>query len=217
MPGEVSLAHKGVLFLDELGEFSTRVLQVLRQPLEDGQVSICRAQDRLIFPAKFQLLAASNPCPCGYLGDKERACTCRESDIGSYKSKLGGPLKDRIDLTCNVTRVDPSRVLDSGKGRSSSEIAQTVAAAREYAFARRRQAATRRIATPQDAIAACNLGISERKLIEDSARLYHLSGRGIIRVLKVARTIADFDESASVKSNHLAEALLYRVEELGGN
>ncbi|MCD8200259.1 MAG: YifB family Mg chelatase-like AAA ATPase [Coriobacteriaceae bacterium] len=213
MPGEVSLAHRGVLFLDELGEFPVRVLQMLRQPLEDGIVNICRAMERLTFPARFQLLAASNPCPCGHLGDFDHNCTCSEQDINRYKSKLGGPLKDRIDLTCTVPRVDPKRVLQSGSGRSSSDLAQEVAVARDYAAFREREEKPRPPRSSQEAIEACSLGRSERRLIEDLARQHHLSGRGIIRVLRVARTIADMAESEQVLDEHLCEAVMFRVED----
>ncbi len=213
MPGEVSLAHHGVLFLDELGEFGAAVLQSLRQPLEDGEVSLTRAEGRMTFPARFQLLAASNPCPCGYLGDKDHPCKCREVQVLKYKSKLGGPLRDRIDLICEVARVDPKHVLESGRGRSSAKIADQVMAARERAQARLDDG--EEIGSPTSSaqtIKRCNLDSAGKNIVEHISAMHNLSGRGIIRVLRVARTIADLDDSASVKEQHLYEAFMFRVE-----
>ncbi len=213
MPGEVSLAHHGVLFLDELGEFGAAVLQSLRQPLEDGEVSLTRAEGRMTFPARFQLLAASNPCPCGYLGDKDHPCKCTEVQVLRYKSKLGGPLRDRIDLICEVRRVNPKHVLESGHGRASSKIADQVMAARERAYARLGEG--EEIGSPassEQIIKRCNLDDSGRSIVEHISAMHNLSGRGIIRVLRVARTIADLDDSDSVRENHLYEAFMFRVE-----
>ena len=212
-PGEASLAHHGVLFLDELGEFSNSTLQALRQPLEDGRIVLCRADGRAVFPAKFQLVAASNPCPCGYLGDKDHECKCSDAQVARYQSKLGGPLKDRIDLICEVTRVDPSRVLESGEGVSSASLAERVMAARERSqYRASRQSESSGEETPRQAIEACGLGSAQRKLVEEVSRTHHLSGRGVIRVLRVARTIADLEESEDVKEEHLYESFMYRVE-----
>lgn len=210
-PGEASLAHNGVLFLDEFGEFASNALQALRQPVEEGQVVLCRAQGRSVFPARFQLVAASNPCPCGYLGDREHECKCTDMQVTRYQGKLGGPLKDRIDLICEVSRVDPARVLESGNATPSSRIASQVAAARERAAARG-ACAPLAVSTPAVMIEACGLGARQRQLVEEMARSHHLSGRGIIRVLRVARTIADLEDAASVADEHLYEAFTYRVE-----
>ena len=213
MPGEVSLAHHGVLFLDELGEFGGCVLQSLRQPLEDGEVSLTRADGRMTFPARFQLLAASNPCPCGYLGDREHPCKCSEVQILRYKSKLGGPLRDRIDLICEVGRTQAKYVLDTGSGVSSARIASQVMAARERAAARLPDGdAPFFPASSAQVVERCRLGSRETRLVEQVSASHHLSGRGIIRVLRVARTIADLDESAQVGEEHLYEAFAYRVE-----
>ena len=213
MPGEVSLAHHGVLFLDELGEFAGYVLQSLRQPLEDGEVFLTRAEGRMTFPARFQLLAASNPCPCGYLGDRDHACSCAETQVMHYKSKLGGPLRDRIDLVCEVGRVKPGRVLESGSGVSSARIADEVMAARERSMARLgADGVPPAAASPAETIASCRLGQSETRMVEQVSGAHHLSGRGIIRVLRVARTIADLDGSERVGEEHLLEAFAYRVE-----
>lgn len=209
-PGEASLAHNGVLFLDELGEFSSSALQALRQPMEDGEVVICRVEGRAVFPARFQLIAASNPCPCGYLGDKEQACRCSEQQINRYQGKLGGPVKDRIDLVCEVSRVDPSRVLKSGKGTPSAKLLDQVMAARERSNRRgdARRALTSTV--PSQVISACKLSPRQEALLEGMARRQHMSGRGIIRTLRVARTIADLGGSDTVEDDHLLEALMYR-------
>lgn len=211
-PGEVSLAHNGVLFLDELAEFSNNALQSLRQPIEDGKVTVCRANSRAEFPARFQLVAASNPCPCGYLGDAEHACKCGDMQVDHYQAKLGGPLKDRIDLICEVSRVDPKRVLESGHGRPSADIAQEVMSARERAAKRGDVTSSLASVTPFEVIESCGMSASGKKLVEDMARRHFLSGRGIIRVLRVARTIADLEESAQVRDEHLLESCMYRVE-----
>ncbi len=211
-PGEASLAHHGVLFLDELAEFANCTLQALRQPIEEGQVVLCRASGRAVFPAHFQLLAASNPCPCGFLGDPEHHCKCTDTQIKRYQAKLGGPLKDRIDLICEVSRVDPKRVLESGQGVTSAELAQQVLCARERAEYRGAALGPIASVTPHDVIESCKLTGASRKLIEEMARLHHLSGRGIVRVMRVARTIADLADSPSVSEEHLYESFTYRVE-----
>ena len=202
-----------MLFLDELGEFANPALQALRQPLGDGVVVLSRAQGRAVFPAKFQLVAASNPCPCGYLGDHEHLCKCSEAQVNRYQGKLGGPLKDRIDLICEVSRIDPSKVLESGKGTSSATLAAQVADARERARQRGDEVARSLSSTkPHEVIEACRLDGELTRLVEKMARRHNLSGRGVIRVLRVARTIADLDCSDAVKSEHLYESCMYRVE-----
>lgn len=211
-PGEVSLAHNGVLFLDELAEFSGHTLQALRQPIEDGKVVVSRVGSRAVFPARFQLIAASNPCPCGFLGDSEHSCRCSEVQVSNYQTKLGGPLKDRIDLICEVSRVDPTRVLQSGQGTSSSQIVDEVLAARERAARRGSSQASLANVTPHEVIESCGMSASSRTLIEDMARRHFLSGRGIVRILRVARTIADLDGSDKVCDDHLLESCMYRVD-----
>ena len=211
-PGEVSLAHNGVLFLDEFAEFSNSSLQALRQPIEDGRVIVSRVGSRAVFPARFQLVAASNPCPCGYLGDADHGCRCSEHQVNHYQAKLGGPLKDRIDLICEVSRVDPSRVLESGRGTSSAQIAELVLAARERASWRGGHVEALGNVTPHEVIESCGLSSSGHKLIEDMARKHFLSGRGIMRILRVARTIADLDDSEAVCDEHLLESCMYRVD-----
>ncbi len=209
-PGEASLAHNGVLFLDELGEFPSTALQALRQPMEDGKITLCRAEGRAVFPARFQLVAASNPCPCGFLGDKDQTCKCSEAQVNRYQGKLGGPLRDRIDLVCDVQRVDPSRVLKTGTGVESSVLRDKVMAARERFDARGDERKALASTVPARVIEACGLGDAQSALMESAARSNNISGRGIIRTLRVARTIADLDDSAVVKEEHLLEALMYR-------
>lgn len=211
-PGEASLAHHGVLFLDELAEFANSSLQALRQPIEDGRIVVSRVASRAVFPASFQLIAASNPCPCGFLGDADHGCRCSEVQVNQYQSKLGGPLKDRIDLICEMSRVDPTRVLQSGQGTSSAQIAQGVLAARERSSWRGDVLGPLANVTPHEVIESCDLSESSRKLIEDMARKHFLSGRGIVRILRVARTIADLDDSEKVCDEHLLESCMYRVE-----
>ena len=211
-PGEVSLAHNGILFLDELGEFGVSTLQALRQPLEDGEVSLARAEGHVVFPAAFQLIAASNPCPCGFLGDRDHACKCTDVQIDRYKGKLGGPVRDRIDLTCEVSRIDPAKVMKSGTGTSSHDLRQKVLAARERADARGVGRVALAHIAPHKIIEACELDEAQQKLLEDMARVHHMSGRGIVRTLRVARTISDLDDSPRVLDEHLLEALTFRVE-----
>lgn len=209
-PGEASLAHNGVLFLDELGEFSSAALQGLRQPMEEGEITLCRADGRAVFPAHFQLLAASNPCPCGYLGDREKRCKCSELQVNRYQGKLGGPLRDRIDLSCQVMRVDPAKVMRTGQGTSSRALAGQVAAARERAAARGEEYRALASTVPAQVIEACKLTDAQQTLLEDMARAHCLSGRGIVRVLRVARTIADLDAHDTVTDDCLLEALMFR-------
>ncbi len=209
-PGEASLAHNGGLFLDELGEFSGTALQALRQPMEDGCITICRAEGRAVFPARFQLVAASNPCPCGYLGDREQACKCSETQVNRYQGKLGGPLRDRIDLVCEVQRVDPARVMQTGRGVESAVLRDQVMAARERFEARGDVRGDLASTVPARVIKACGLGETQTALVERVARVNNMSGRGIVRTLRVARTIADLADNAQVKDEHLMEALMYR-------
>jgi magnesium chelatase family protein len=210
-PGEISLAHNGVLFLDEMPEFHRRVLEVLRQPLEEGRVTIARAARTAVFPARFVLVAAMNPCPCGYLGDDHRICRCTPRQIDGYRGRLSGPLRDRLDLIVEVPAV-PIRALAEGpSGESSDAVRQRVLAARatqhrRYESAARTNAELRgsmlREHTKPDA--------AGRALLRTASEKLHLSARGYDRVLKVARTIADLADSDRVESDHFAEAFHYR-------
>ena len=200
-PGEISLAHNGVLFLDEMPEFDRRVLEVLRQPLEEGRVTIARAARTAVFPARFVLVAAMNPCPCGFLGDERRACRCTPMQIARYRGRLSGPLRDRIDLTVDVPAVPVHAITDATPGESSAAVRDRVAAARAAQRGRPGTAVSRR----PDAKGQALLRVAIDRL--------GLSARGYDRVLKVARTIADLAASESVKADHVAEALQYRLVE----
>ena len=210
-PGEVSLAHHGVLFLDELLEFPRSVLEALRQPMEDGTVSIARATASLRFPARFALVAAMNPCPCGHAGDPAHPCSCAAAEVLRYRGRLSGPLADRIDLHVPVPAVSLARLACREPGERSAAIRARVE------LARRRQ--RKRYGTDT----ACNarapgrrldahggLDAAARSLLESAADRLHLSARAFHRVLRVARTIADLEGSAGVASVHVAEAIGYR-------
>lgn len=211
-PGEISLAHNGVLFLDELAEFRPSTLQGLRQPLESGRVVITRADGNVSFPARFMLVAASNPCPCGYFGDPERSCTCGLAQMRAYRGRIGGPLMDRIDLHIDVRRIRPGEVLASGKGTASAALRETVMRAREFASWRAaRQDAGEAGSGSSGLVRECRLSGEDERFYEQAAQRMHMSGRAIMRTLAVARTIADMEEELSVQRAHLCEAVTYRV------
>ncbi len=217
-PGEVSLAHCGVLFLDELSEFRSSTLQGLRQPMESGEVHLTRAESSLRLPARFMLVAASNPCPCGYLGDKVHRCTCTAAQVRKYQSRIGGPLMDRISMRLDVERLPPASVLSSGHGTDSATLKEGVMRARDYASWRQAQAEERgegarsKKPTPKPIIASCKLDRNADAFVNKIAEGDGVSGRGLINTLKVARTIADIEESECVKDVHLAEAFSFRVD-----
>jgi magnesium chelatase family protein len=235
-PGEVSLAHLGVLFLDELSLFPRHVLEALRQPLEDGHVTVARAATALRFPARFMLVAATNPCPCGYAGDPERDCRCTTADLERHQTRLSGPLADRIDLHVHVRRVQTSALQASTLGGAvssavvtSREVAQRVAAARavqaaryahtSHARPRARASGPVPVAFTNATAAARLLGTTARldrdarALLLTAADRLRLSARAYHRVLRVARTIADLDAHPEVGASHIAEALRYRPVE----
>lgn len=211
-PGEISLAHRGVLFLDELPEFPSAVLEVLRQPLEDRVVTISRASGTLTFPANFTLVAAQNPCPCGYYGDSERQCTCPPSAVTRYSKRVSGPLLDRIDIHVDVPRVNYEKLTSERLGEDSAMIRERVAAARTIQADRLRATKLR---TNADMGAAeirqfCAIDSAGQSLMRAAMRQLQLSARAYHRVLKLARTIADLATSESIGPAHLAEALQYR-------
>ncbi len=210
-PGEISLAHRGVLFLDELPEFKPSVLQGIRQPLESGRVTVTRADGNVTFPARFMLVAAANPCPCGYYGDAERDCTCTSAQVSAYQNRVGGPLVDRIDLHIDVGRTRPRDVLGTGGGTSSDDMRAAVMAAREYASWRRARAEDD--GSAEALVRSCALAPDDEGFFEEAARAARMSGRAIMRTLAVARTVADMDETASVGRGHLCEALAFRLRE----
>ena len=211
-PGEVSLAHRGVLFLDELPEFSRKVLESLRQPLEDGTVSVSRAKGRAGYPAKFILVAAMNPCPCGFFGDPERECQCSPSEIIRYRKKISGPFLDRIDLYLEVPRVEFEKIRSKVVAEKSSCIRQRVERAR--AIQRKRfkkiKILTNSEMLPQQIEEFCFIDKKAEDLLKKAVEKFAFSVRACHRVLKVARTIADLDGEEEIKSSHLAEAISYR-------
>ena len=214
-PGEISLAHNGVLFLDELAEFKPSVLQQMRQPVESGYASITRADGNVVFPADFILVGATNPCPCGYYGDPSRDCMCSVKKVRDYQNRIGGPLMDRIDLHIDVKRVPPETVLSTGGGTSSEALRDGVMKAR--AFSTWRKAREDFDNTTQGLIRSCRLDDGNVAFFEQAACANNMSGRAIVRVLSVARTIADMDERAVVEKGDLCEALGFRLREgVGG-
>ncbi|MEG3435864.1 YifB family Mg chelatase-like AAA ATPase [Pannus brasiliensis CCIBt3594] len=213
-PGEISLAHRGILFLDELTEFKRNVLEYLRQPLEDGFVSISRARQAVAFPARFTLVASTNPCPCGYYGDSLQACTCSPRQREQYWAKLSGPLLDRVDLQVTVSRLKPEEMTGQSTGEDSIAVRQRVERARKIAgdrFKNERGTVCNAEMTPDHLRSFCSLDESGRGLLEGAIRKLGLSARAMDRVLKVSRTIADLADSEDVKSAHVAEAIQYRT------
>jgi len=207
-PGEISLAHRGVLFLDELPEFPRAALEALREPLETGSITISRAAQRAEFPARFQLVAAMNPCPCGYLGSSLRACRCSPDQVARYQGKLSGPLLDRIDLHVEVGALAADELVNTPPGEATADIRLRVAAARERAHAR--QGSTNQALEGRAIDAQCQLDDSAAKFLNTAATRLGWSGRGIHRCLKVARTIADLAGAPTVLTVHVAEAVQYR-------
>jgi magnesium chelatase family protein len=212
-PGEVSLAHNGVLFLDESPEFKKNVLEVLRQPLEDGRVTISRATGSLSFPARFILVIAFNPCPCGYLGDLKHNCTCTPAQVQRYESRLSGPLLDRIDMHLEVPAVPYKEMKEGHRGEPSAVVKERVEQARtlqKNRYARRKNFYCNGQMTPKDLKKFCRLDRESEKLIENVVERLGLSARSYHRILKISRTIADLDSSETLQANHIAEAIQYR-------
>jgi magnesium chelatase family protein len=225
-PGEVSLSHNGLLFLDELPEFPRNVLEVLRQPLEDGCVTIARAAMSLSFPARFMLAAAMNPCPCGYLNDKSRNCMCTPPMVQRYVSKVSGPLLDRIDIHIEVPAVQYKELRGAQAAEGSAEIRDRVMKARERQHARFLENGDRTKGSPRAANRPvfsnaqmttkqirthCELSSDAEKLLERAMQQQGLSARAHDRILKVARTIADLDSCDGIAVKHIAEAIQYRT------
>lgn len=224
-PGEVSLAHNGVLFIDELSEMRSDVLQQLRQPLEEGMVHLTRADGSYVFPADFMFVAATNLCPCGYYGDKEHSCTCSPWQIQRYQSKIGGPLMDRIDIRVDVERVDLSNLKDARKGKDSKSLREEIVAARKFARDRKLHIEQTRSHHDQpesgqgssrnkmlQLYQSCALSEKANVFLDLCAKTSALNGRSIVKMLRLSRTIADLAQSEWVKEEHIAEAYALRYQ-----
>ncbi len=220
-PGEISLAHRGVLFLDEFPEFGTRVLEVMRQPMEDKVVTISRAKGSLTFSANFQLIAAMNPCPCGWYGDSQKPCTCAPAMVTKYQKRISGPLLDRIDIHIEVPRVDYEKLSGDRLGESSESIRKRVQAARQIQQNRFSKSADSNLVANADMRVGevrlfCQLQDEGKSLMRSAMTQLNLSARAYHRILKLARTIADLAGSEEIQSVHLAEALQYRPKIMMG-
>ena len=208
-PGEISLAHNGVLFLDELAEWDRKSLEVLRQPLESGVVSISRASNTAEFPARFQLVAAMNPCPCGWFGDNSGRCRCTPDAIERYRGKLSGPLLDRIDIHLAMTRLQHEELhLNAAPGESSAQIRERVIRTRE--LQRNRTGVCNAHLSQSQLKEHCQLSTSNQDLLDKAMNALQLSARATYRILRVARTIADLAGSENINTPHLTEAIQYR-------
>jgi len=215
-PGEISLAHRGVLFMDEIAEFTRDVLESLRQPLEDGEITVSRIQGSLTFPARFILVAAMNPCPCGYYGDSEKECHCTPAEILRYQKKISGPLIDRIDIQVELPRVKYTDLKSETRGERSEIVQKRIEKAREIQK-RRFTRLTRPIYTNGEMMSKeteefCVLEKEAEFLLKKALENWYLSARSYYKILKVARTIADLAESELIKTEHMAEALRYRLK-----
>jgi magnesium chelatase family protein len=221
MPGEISLAHNGVLFLDEFLEFPRAILESLRQPMEDGIITVSRAVGTLQFPAKFILIAAANPCPCGYLGSRTKHCTCMSGMVTRYRQKLSGPIMDRIDLHVSVPEVEVEKLDGEYSGEKSEVIRKRVNTARRQQIARYKELKmlihSNGAMTTKMVKKTCEIDNESKKLLNQAVKTLGLSARAYFKVIKIARTIADLSEKEKIETAHIAEALQYRpkVEEEG--
>lgn len=217
-PGEVTLSHHGILFLDELAEFPRMVLEGLRQPLEDGNVTISRVNASFSYPAKFMLISAMNPCPCGFYGDQHQECSCTSGDVKRYRKRISGPLLDRMDLYVHVPRLEYSEMVNTLPTESSSVISQRVAQAREIQYTRLRKynIFCNAHMGHKQIKSACQMTPESTAILEHAFSKMNLSARGYDRILKVARTIADLDAAQQLTEIHIAEAIHFRnsVQEL---
>lgn len=209
-PGEISLAHRGVLFLDELPEFRRDVLEALRQPLETGYVEVCRAKYRVTLPARFTLIAAMNPCPCGYYGSGQ-SCGCSAAAVQRYRARISGPIMDRIDLFVGVDNVAVAEITQCAATGETGAMIEQVNTARRVQFQRfGKQGTSNAQLTIGEVRTHCELGHSGQQIVERFSKKFRLTGRGYVRILKLARTIADLESSPQIQDQHLLEALQYR-------
>jgi magnesium chelatase family protein len=215
-PGEISLAHRGVLFLDEFNEFPRSIMEALRQPLEDGCLTISRSKQRVVYPADFMLVASANPCPCGYAMHPKKTCTCSPNQIAKYQKRISGPILDRIDLHISVMPVDATEFSDNQKNsellESSQAIKQRVVAARQMQEAR---FAAESICSNSQMKNShikkyCSLSKSVEQILTQAAAKFNLSARSYMKMIKVSRTIADLDNAKEIEVSHMAEALQYK-------
>jgi magnesium chelatase family protein len=215
-PGEISLSHAGVLFLDELPEFPRSVLEVLRQPLEEGTITVARASGVVTFPARFMLVATRNPCPCGYYGDPKVSCNCKQAVINHYQRKLSGPLLDRIDIVVEVARMDHDAIINGTSSENSATVAKRIAKARNLQINRLAGSAAQANSqmTTRDIQNHCKINNDIAKIARHAMTHLGLSARGYTRILKVARTIADLENAQNIELHHFTEALQYRPRNL---
>jgi magnesium chelatase family protein len=212
-PGEITLSHRGILFLDEFPEFPRNVLEALRQPLEDGVVTVSRASGTFTFPAKFTLVAAQNPCPCGYLGDITKKCVCSPGQVFKYQKKISGPLLDRIDLHVEVPRLPYEKMASLELAEDSKTIKQRIQKARAIQQARFGGSKTNSEMSLIELREFCKLGDEQQQVIKQAMKQYNFSGRSLHRILKVSRTIADLAGSGVITTQHLGEAIMYRPKQ----
>lgn len=210
-PGEITLSHRGVLFMDEFAEFPRSVLEALRQPLEDGVITVSRAQGSIAYPAKFILVAAQNPCPCGYLGDSKKNCICSPTQIMRYQKRVSGPLLDRIDIHIEVPRVEYDKLSSDEVAESSAKVRARVEKARAAQYKRNKK--TNSEMSPRETKKYCALDEPGKDLLKLAMHQYDLSARQYTRIIKVSRTIADLAGSEQITSDHIGEALQYRPQE----
>ena len=211
-PGEISLAHQGVLFLDELPEFNKNTLETLRGPLEEKQITISRVNSKITYPCNFMLIASMNPCPCGYYGSTEKNCSCTEGQIRKYIGKISGPLLDRIDLHIEVNSVKYDNLTQEVKNTDSQTIKEKVNLARKIQLERYKEYGifANSELTPKLIEKYCKLNAQSEKILKDAFNNFGLSARAYSRILKVARTIADLEQSKTIQTKHIAEAIQYR-------
>ena len=212
VPGEITYAHNGVLFLDEICEFNRDAIESLRQPLEEKKITHFRKGEAYTFPCNFQIVMAANPCPCGFLGDRDKECTCTQADLDRYRRKLSGPIMDRIDMNISMEKVEYSELTGERNGLSTADMKRQVKDALAFARKTGRNGYNSEMSV-SDMDFYCELGREESEFMKRAYEAFSMSPRSYTRTLKVARTIADLDASEKIKVEHLAEALNYRLRE----